>query len=315
MQIGDWPTTADLNETWRDGLKHGLIENFAEFEAYGFTVIPPEKVAAPDVTDRMAQALLDVHARRAGQRITDLESEALDLTPEGAKTRQVAQGAQIPFISHSAMLYEDRVFEEAVMNPAVYAMARYACGKSVQLGDVNGLVKGQHADQIQRLHIDSSNTPPPFPPYPLNLNVTWTLTEYTKENGPVAIVPGSHRFGRGPMPHEEAFLRDDAPVKPIPIEAARGSLIVWSGWTWHATYPKLTPGIRLTMVFVFHRLFVRPIQLYRRLAPPTQEILDRNPPEFADLLGMRNPFPYEGTNPPLPDDLNVMRRAGHHMWA
>jgi ectoine hydroxylase-related dioxygenase (phytanoyl-CoA dioxygenase family) len=314
MDIGDWPTTSELNDTWRDAAKLGLIENLAELDAFGFTVVPPDKVAAEALTDRLARALLDIHERRTGQRITDLDEGTLDVDSAESKARQVSPMPNVPFVSHAHLLYEDRVFEEAVLNPAVYTLARYLCGRSVQLGDINGLVKGAHAEQIQRLHIDSSNTPPPFPPYPLACNITWTLTDYTVDNGPVAIVPGSHRFGRGPMGHEEAFLADDAPVKPIPIEAPRGSLIVWPGWTWHATFPRRAPGIRLTAVFVFTRQFVRPIQLYRRLAAPPAGVLDRNPPEFAELLGMRNPFPYDGAEPPAPDDLQYMRRAGHYLW-
>ena len=314
MQIGDWETTAELNETWRDAVKHSLVEHIAEIEAFGFTVIPPEKVAPPEFTDRMRAALLDVHERRTGQRIHDLMSDALDADADPARARQVSTGPSVPFLNHAQLLYEDRVFEEAILNPAVFTMARYLCGRSVQLSDISGLVKGHHEEQIQRLHIDSSSVPPPFPPYPLQINVTWTLTDYSLENGPVAIVPGSHRFGRGPMAHEEAFLTPEAGIKPVPIEAAQGSLIIWSGYTWHATFPRTAPGIRLTAVFVFSRLHMRPIQLYRRVIPPPPGMLERNPPEFAELLGMRNPFPYDGDSPPSGDELNLMRKAGHFPW-
>jgi ectoine hydroxylase-related dioxygenase (phytanoyl-CoA dioxygenase family) len=116
------------------------------------------------------------------------------------------------------------------------------------------------------------------------------------------------------MAHEEAFLTPEAGIKPVPIEAAQGSLIIWSGYTWHATFPRTAPGIRLTAVFVFSRLHMRPIQLYRRVIPPPPGMLERNPPEFAELLGMRNPFPYDGDSPPSGDELNLMRKAGHFPW-
>ena len=55
------------------------------------------------------------------------------------------------------------------------------------------------------------------------------LTPCTKDNGALAVVPGSHRLARQPMPGEGI---DQA----VPVEAEVGSLILWHGGTWHGAF-------------------------------------------------------------------------------
>jgi len=308
MQIGNWRTTSELNEIYRDARDLGLTENIAELEAFGFTVVPPEKVASPELNDRLRTAVLETHERRTGHRITDLSSD------DGVKGGDAGPGQQ-PYQLHSQMVYEDRAFEEALLDPAVFTIARYLCGASVLLSDLSAGIKGPHDDLVQHLHIDQSNIPPPLPTYAQLANVTWALTDYTAENGPVAIVPGSHRWGRGPMGHEKDFLAESAPVKPIPVEAPAGSLIVWPGTTWHATFPRTAPGLRLNLILVFCRNYMRTIQDFRRISPCPPEIIERNPPEFGRLLGLHHPFPYDGATPPAPDEIAAMTRSGRNQWA
>jgi ectoine hydroxylase-related dioxygenase (phytanoyl-CoA dioxygenase family) len=299
MDIGQWDTTSDLNDIYQDVVKYGLVENIAELEAFGFTVVPPERVAPPEFHERLREAIIDAHERRTGHRITDLSSDRT--------------GERKAISTLWALLVEDRVFEEALLNPAVYTFARYMCGKSVVLSDMIALLKNQDDRPSHTLHLDQIGVPPPLASYPQVGNVTWTLTDYTLENGPVAIVPGSHRFGRPPMPYEENFLADDAPVKAIPVEARAGSLIVWGGTTWHASYPRKAPGLRMNVVFVFARSYMRPVQDFRNVCPP--EVVDRNPPEFAQLLGINHPFPYEGATPPPYERIVPVRRSGRNPWA
>lgn len=302
MQIGDWEGTPELNEIYRDVLKHDLAENVAELDAYGFTVIPPEKVASPEFLARLTRGLLDAHERKTGFHIEDpTDPEAVHGVGDAALS------------SHFNLLFQDRVFEEALLNPAVFTMARYLCGKSVVLSDMLGMLKNQDPRPTHTLHTDQHGTPPPLPPYAQVCNVTWALTEYTADNGPVAIVPGSHKFGRVPMPYEAKFLSRTAPVKAIPVEARAGSLIVWHGNTWHGSFPRKSPGLRLNLIFVFARAYMKTIRDFQRETP--QELLDRNPPEFADLIGVNHPYPFDGDN--LPDAERITRfvRTGENPWA
>jgi len=299
MEIGQWPTTPDLNDIYRDVIKHGLVNNIAELEAFGFTVVPPDQAAPPEFHARLRDGVLAAHERRSGHRITDLDNDTT--------------GERKAISTLWALLFEDRVFEEALLNPVVYTLARYMCGKSVVLSDLLALIKNQDERPSHTLHLDQIGVPPPLPLYPQVGNVTWTLTDYTLDSGPLAIVPGSHRFGRPPTEYEEDFLAEGAPVKAIPVEAPAGSLIIWGGTTWHASFPRKAPGLRMNVVFVFCRSYMRPVQDFRRLCPPA--VLDRNPPEFAELLAVNHPFPYEGPNPPPYSRIVPFRRSGRNPWA
>jgi ectoine hydroxylase-related dioxygenase (phytanoyl-CoA dioxygenase family) len=298
VRIGDWETTSDLAEIFRDAQKHDLVENLAELEAFGFTVVPPDKVGPPERRERITAALLDVHERRTGQRITDITDGTT--------------GVEGPISGHFALLNEDRVFEELLLNPAVYTLARYTCGRSVVLSDMLALLKNQDPTPTHLLHTDQHGTPPPLPPYPQVSNVTLALTDYTLDSGPVAIVPGSHRFGRKPNPYETNHLAENPTVKAIPVEAAAGSLIVWSGTTWHGSYPRKAPGIRANVIMVFSRPYMRPITDFRSMVTP--EMLERNPPEFADLLGTRNPYPFGGGDFPPKEDVARFVASGSNPW-
>ncbi len=79
MKLDSWQTTADLNDIYADVRRLDLEQCVAEHDAFGFTVVPPQKVASEAFFDRLRQAVLDVHFRRSGQRlhIEDLASADL----------------------------------------------------------------------------------------------------------------------------------------------------------------------------------------------------------------------------------------------
>lgn len=301
MELRDWSTTADLNPIYADIRKLDLERCVAEFDAFGFTVIPPEKVGPPSLHQRLRDAVLEVHHRRSGQRIAPSELATASLPGDR------------PLATYWSLIGEDRVFEEAVMNPAVYAMARYLCGKSVLLSDIITLIKRRDDTPTHLLHIDQAGTPPPMPPYQQVLNVTWALTDYTRDNGAVAIVPGSHRAGRMPMKYEENFLANDAPVPAFPIECEAGSLIVWGGTTWHGSFPRTAPGLRLNLVIAFCRSYMKQVRDFRSELPA--EIVERNGPAFAQLVGMNALYPIDKNKPMNMSHRQAFLDSGLNPWA
>lgn len=79
------------------------------------------------------------------------------------------------------------------------------------------------------LHADQGYVPAPFPEYPLVANCGWLLDDFTDANGGTRVVPGSHRFGRGPS-HQEA-----TETQTVAIEGPAGSAFVFDGRLWHGT--------------------------------------------------------------------------------
>ena len=48
MEFGDFRATEAFNPTYKRIKELGLEQNVLDLDAYGFTVIPPEKVAPPE---------------------------------------------------------------------------------------------------------------------------------------------------------------------------------------------------------------------------------------------------------------------------
>ena len=282
----------------------GLIDHIEHLDEYGYTVIPPELVAPEEFQERLRAAVLDVHERRSGEKI-----DLADIASTGLSKKE------LPGMAHWAILEEDPIFQDAVLNPTVLTVGKYLCGESALLSDITCLLKQRHEKMTHPLHTDQHGTPPPLPPYAQVANVTWALTEYTKDNGPVAIVPKSHLKGRYPLPEEMNFLKEGAPVMPIPIEAAAGSLIVWRGDTWHGSFPRETPGLRLNLIVIFTRCYMRQIRDFKNEFP--RDILEGQSDAFARLLGMNAMYPFEKGKPPKPGDSanQDMMAAGRNPWA
>jgi ectoine hydroxylase-related dioxygenase (phytanoyl-CoA dioxygenase family) len=297
----DHDESVEITEIMNVARKLGLAGNIAELEAFGYTVVPAEKVAPDAFQQRLRQAVLDVHERRSGHRIVDTE---VDET-----------GGAGPLSSHWSLLREDRVFEELVQHPVVSTLAQYLCGKSVLLSDITALVKNRDERPTFSLHIDQFGTPPPLPTYAPMCNVTWVLTDYTLDAGTSAIVPGSHRFGRAPREYEQDFLAESPAVRAVPIEAAAGSVIVWGGNTWHGAYPRNRPGVRVSVNAIFCRSYMRQIRDFRLEAECPSEVLTRNPPEFAQLLGISHAYPCRAGEAAEPEARLRFKRSGMNPWA
>ena len=287
MEIGEWESTKGLNELYREIRRLDLERNVAELDNFGYTIVEPEKVAPPEFVARLRDRILDVAERRTGTR-PDLETGSTHAdypmpTGEG----------------HYFTLFEDRVFEEALMNPVGLALATYLLGEGCVLSVQAAFLKGPGKMELP-IHTDNwgNGIPAPYPPYPQVCNTTWILTDYTKENGALCFVPGSHRWRRHPTP-EEAFNFENV----VPVEARAGSMAVWSGDQWHGAVPRTAPGLRVGMLFGYSRHYLRAFQPFKERVP--KEILDRNPPRFAKLMGQHC---FQGFGEEGPDHLLVMNR-------
>ncbi len=267
MEIGDWPATAELNTTVRRARELGLEQSLFEIEAFGFTVIPPEILRAGDLPKRMFDATMRLceEVDRSGGKKSGPGNASWDYSH---------------FLHY--LIGRDPVFIEAVMHPVTLTLAHYILGTSCRLFTTSTFVKRGNASSTP-MHVDSAGNPPPLYPFSVVCNISWILTDYTKENGTFAIVPGSHRYCRHPtkaeLPKIMGGTGDDICV---PVEAKAGSLIVFTGNTWHGTYPKVDPVLRAHVVTGFCRNYVLPAENYRGFP---DDVVARQGPEFAHLLG------------------------------
>lgn len=78
----------------------------------------------------------------------------------------------------------------------------------------------------------------------------------------------------------------------VPVEAPKGSVIVFTGHLWHGAGARTIPGYRVGMTVYFSRMYARQQEPLNELI--SDEIVDRNPPRFAELIGRNNPYPSTG---------------------
>ena len=291
MQGSPRRASEKLAAVWAEIQRLGLESHIAELDAVGYTVIPPEKVAPPSFTKRMIEAFRKVTKKRLG---VDLDLDIKTAMPWLEK---------IPWQPLNYMLFEDRVFQEAACNPVALAFADYAVGRSCMLSTCIGLVKGPDASELQ-LHTDhwAMLIPSPYPPYAMYVNTHWLLTDYTKEGGALCFVPGSHKYGRAPEAGEGLDER-------VAVEAPAGSLVVWGGSTWHGSFARQVPGLRLSLVSSYTRPFVIPQEPYKQNVTP--EIIAANPPRFHELMGKNL---YQGFKEEGFDEEKVALGIGSTWW-
>jgi hypothetical protein len=266
-------------EAWDEIRKLDLVENVAELEATGLTVVDPDKAAGPGFALRLRDAIVRVGERRGG---APLDLDAADHPGRGAFGDVF--GLQLYYL-----LFEDRVFQEAIVNPVALALSTYLLGESCIISNCLAGVKGPGGGDLG-LHADNVMIPAPFPPYAQVCNVTWALTDYGEDAGPLVYVPGSHRLCRHPLPGEG---RDAL----VPVQARAGSIVFWHGNLWHGAAARRAPGLRINLIVAMMRSYLRPQEPYREHV--TQEVLDANPPRFATLLGQHLYYGWREDGPHL----------------
>ena len=278
------PSATAAGEAFAAARALGLEHHVAEIEALGFTIIPPELAGPPGLAAELKQRIIEISEETRGQP-PDLEMGTTHMNPLDPVERQ------------EFLLTKGRAFEQALMNPVVQAMVRYLLGDDAVLSTCVGRIRARGPLPLM-LHTDQAFHPAPLP---LVCNINILLSDYSRENGALCFVPGSHRLQRNPLPEENFYLGGlDRPgaeaavtagepleVRDPPglhvVEAPAGSLAVWPGNTWHGALHRTAPGLRFSLILYFCNKWLRPQEAYRECL--SQEILERNDEQFARMVG------------------------------
>ena len=176
------------------------------------------------------------------------------------------------------------VFRRAITLPAVLEHVRHVLGPDIKLSSLNARSADPNTDVGQPLHVDMAAIPDEKGYWVCN--TVWMLDDFTAENGPTRMVPGSHKWGKRP----QDVLED--PFKPYPGEVLltgkAGSIAVMNAHLWHAGTANRTASPRLAM----HGFYCRrdkPQQQYQKqlLRLETQASLT---PELRDILALDDPM-------------------------
>ena len=264
-----------------------LGPHLVELEAQGFTTI--RGVLSEATIERAKAAILDRAEHLTGQRIDPGSATAADY--EGM--------TYLPYL-----LYDDEVFEEILMEPKPLALITYLLGESCILSSLGCHFKGPGGMPLP-LHSDNGNgMPPPYPAYSQVANVNYALTPYSREAGALAMVPGSHRLARPPRPDEMVLGGPDTNPKALSMDLQPGDVVVWHGNTWHGSFARQIPGIRMNLAVYFCRQYLQSQEQHKGVVP--EAVLNRhaNDERFLTLLHQQQPYGWQKEGP----DYQLMAR-------
>ena len=188
VSIAEYGTSENVDPLLQQMAEHDLFSHAVELEAYGMTVVPPEKLAwKPDFAERLMAAIVRTCEQRNDVVIGDpLTSEIRD--PEG----KLGQNSW-------DLIEEDPSFVEAATNPVALTLIRWLCGQSVVYGGATWIIKRPSKpaadDQplAMALHSDSHGLPPGSGNIAHMCNASILCTDYVSgEDGPTVFVPGNN---------------------------------------------------------------------------------------------------------------------------
>lgn len=134
----------------------------------------------------------------------------------------------------------------------------------------------------QQLHVDGwGSTDGQLPPSFTRLNVNFLLTDWTEDNGATLLVPGSHKLFRAPSTDEAAK------AELLKVIAPKGSLVIWTGHTWHKSGENKSNKPRFGLFACFASSQLKEMTTEEEhLSVVDKEVMERLSPEFRFMIGM-----------------------------
>lgn len=191
------------------------------------------------------------------------------------------------------LLDKGAVFQRVIAAPELLALVRHVIGPDFKLSSLNCRT-ALPGCAPQPLHADMGGVADERGAWVCN--VIWMLDAYTPDNGPVRVVPGSHRWHRLPA-SELPDLRATHPAE-IAVTAPAGSVVVMNAHTWHGGLDNRTQGHR-TALHAFYCRRDQPQQQYQKklLRPAVQAALS---PALRELLALDDSQNDELANSDIP---------------
>ncbi len=175
------------------------------------------------------------------------------------------------------------VFQRVIALPRLLEYVRHVLGPEIKLSSLNVRSVDAHWPEGQPLHADMAAIADERGYWVCNS--VWMLDDFTPDNGPLRVVPGSHRLGKLPQD-----VLDDLHA-PNPDEVLTtgkaGTVVVMNAHAWHGGLANRTSRSR-TAVHVFYARRDKPQQLYQKkfLRPEVQAHLS---PRQRDILALDDP--------------------------
>lgn len=164
------------------------------------------------------------------------------------------------------------ILQEAFLG-AMKQLLSHSATIQLALTEVTSLAPGAEAQFLHQDEMLYDNFPFPVG-YEVFVNSLWALTDYTEEMGATRVVPGSHTAGAGAK-----FSDKDS----LPVEMARGSVLLFSSKIYHGGGANRSDRIRRAIDIGFSVGWVRQVE-NQFLSCPI-EVARTLPKELVSLMG------------------------------
>jgi ectoine hydroxylase-related dioxygenase (phytanoyl-CoA dioxygenase family) len=199
-----------------------------------------------------------------------------------------------------ALLAKHPVFAELSADPLVLDVCEAVLGPNFMLSACLA-INTHPGETVQPLHYDDSfyHVPRPRPAY--GISAFWVIDDFTPENGPTQIIPGSHLWGEQTpagaiaehtfVPGIDRIAEEDHPgLEPVVVPS--GTLMLLMGTLWHRGGANQSSASRLLITPQYCVAWGRQMETMLLSVPP--ETVAAYPPRVQQLLGYNIHPPFMG---------------------
>jgi len=181
------------------------------------------------------------------------------------------------------LIDKGQVFERAVAMPEILDGTGTVIRERFKLSSLNVRETEPHSEDAQPLHADMGAIPDELGYWVSN--TVWMLDDFTRDNGAIRAVPGTHKLGKLPQ-DVLTDLRAPHPDEAL-ITGPAGTVVIMNAHCWHGGTANRTAKPRRAM-HSFYCRWDKPQQQWQKqlLRPETQSRLS---PELRQLLALDDP--------------------------
>lgn len=187
------------------------------------------------------------------------------------------------------LVNKGEVFRRIVVEPRLLELVELVLPQGFKLSSLNARSANPHNGAGQPLHSDMGAVADERGFWVCNS--VWMLDDFTADNGPLRVVPGSHHWGKTP---QQAL---DDPAAPHPDEVIltgkAGTVIVTNAHCWHGGQANRTDRPR-TAIHAFFSRRDKPQQQYQKRLIDA-ELQKTFSPQLREILALDDPLNDEVT--------------------
>jgi len=166
---------------------------------------------------------------KVNKRILEIEqSEGDKAGAELFDSKYIRHPSEVGATRLADLVNKGEEFDIFYTHPKVLAGIREVLGNSIKLSSLNYRAAKPHMG-LQKLHVDWKDSIANGN-YKV-CNSIWLLDDFTEENGPTRIVPGSHKLNQ--LPQDVLDDQEAAHPEEIKLLAPAGTVFIFNSHAWH----------------------------------------------------------------------------------